>query len=804
MRAALRCRSLVTRPRLAPLLIAAIAFAAQRAMADVARSLPPTGAIEDLFARVSADDRAAAATRPRLSADDGVWNALPPPRGRRAASVIYDPVRDRMLLFGGDDAGPADRNDIWGLSFTGTPAWHALAVSGSPPPGRRGHSAIYDPVRDRMVVFGGFDGSTFQNDVWALSLSGTPTWSPLAPGGTPPAARAAHSAIYDAGHDRMVVFGGFDGSSDHQDVWTLSLAGPETWAPVNPSGPAPRHTHSAIYDPTRDRMVIFGGVTNGTRLADAWGLDLLTNTWTDLSPSGPPPSNRYAPVAVYDPSDDRMVVFGGYDGAGRADVWSLTFSGTPAWSELSPSGAPPSGRWLDAAIYDSARDRLVTFGGEDGASPDYLDDAFALSLSGSPAWSDVGLPAVPTPRAFHSAIYDAAHKRMIVFGGATSTSNFNDTWGLPLEGKPVWTQIQTVGTPPLPRHAHSAIYDPRRDRMIVFGGNAGFPGGIDDVWALWLSGTPTWEQLFPTGTPPDRRSLHSAIYDPVRDRMVVFGGAGFFGRFSDTWELALGDTPAWTDIPVSGTWFETSRHAAIYDPIHDGMVVYGGDSASPYSDGVLGLLQFPGPSSWIPLLSMPPPYGWISSSAIYDLTRERLVVFGGTSTASYGGAGFRETWAVPLTDPSFSQLLPAGEAPWMFTGHTAIYDSIRDRMVVFGGSDGTHKSHDTFALSWTQTVSVGPREARPGLRLGSPRPNPTRGSAALAFALPAPGHAALDIFDLNGRRVRRLASGWFPAGEHECAWNGRDESGRALEAGVYFACLESNGARAVRRIVRLE
>jgi hypothetical protein len=42
------------------------------------------------------------------------------------------------------------------------------------------HSAIYDPVRDRMVVFGGFDGlGNLHNDVWVLSLAGAPTWSLL-------------------------------------------------------------------------------------------------------------------------------------------------------------------------------------------------------------------------------------------------------------------------------------------------------------------------------------------------------------------------------------------------------------------------------------------------------------------------------------------------------------------------------------------------------------------------------------------------------------------------------------------------
>ena len=63
---------------------------------------------------------------------------------------------------------------------------------------RSGHSAIYDPVRDRMVVFGGSYGS-YRNDVWALSLAGTPDWTELAPIETPPSARDYHTAIYEIG-----------------------------------------------------------------------------------------------------------------------------------------------------------------------------------------------------------------------------------------------------------------------------------------------------------------------------------------------------------------------------------------------------------------------------------------------------------------------------------------------------------------------------------------------------------------------------------------------------------------------------
>src|SRR5258706_5273345 len=98
------------------------------------------------------------------------------------------------------------------------------SASGTGPTPRAGHTGIYDPVRQRMIVFGGNDGA-LSNQVWALSLSGPPAWTLLTPIGTPPSPREAHAAIYDPIGDRMIVFGGTDGTL-RNEVWSLSLADP--------------------------------------------------------------------------------------------------------------------------------------------------------------------------------------------------------------------------------------------------------------------------------------------------------------------------------------------------------------------------------------------------------------------------------------------------------------------------------------------------------------------------------------------------------------------------------------------------
>jgi hypothetical protein len=70
-----------------------------------------------------------------------------------------------------------------------------------------------------------------------------------------------------------------------------------------------------------------------------------------------------------------------------------------------------------------------------------------------------------------------------------------------------------------------------------------------------------------------------------------------------------------------------------------------------------------------------------------------------------------------------------------------------------------------------------------------PSPNPARGPLGLRFTLPEDAAVTLAILDVSGRRVRGLASGSLPAGEHVVNWDLRDADGRPVRSGVYFARL---------------
>jgi hypothetical protein len=325
-----------------------------------------------------------------------VWKSTIGGPGTRADhSAIYDSMGKRMILFGGQDDFFTPYDEVWSLNLVPTTAamttppvnhWTKLSPSGVPPAAptaRFGHSAVYDTQNNRMIIFGGFDGSPspYQNDVYILSLGGSPGWSKATPTGTAPSPRIGHTAIYDAANQQMVVFGGNDAGGEKDDAFFLSLPSNPTqfaWT-SGPSGPMKRTKHAAVYDGLRQLMVVFGGLDHDTTFdgsdlnQETWTLNLGgTPFWNQLAPSSPP-SFREGHGAIYDAGNQRMVVFAGDTSFGPVptanfDLWSLRLDAPSAWMFLTPSsGSVPAARFGHTAVYDSGSQRMIIYGGYDNS-----------------------------------------------------------------------------------------------------------------------------------------------------------------------------------------------------------------------------------------------------------------------------------------------------------------------------------------------------------------------------------------------------------------------------------------------------
>ena len=89
-------------------------------------------------------------------------------------------------------------------------------------------------------------------------------------------------------------------------------------------------------------------------------------------------------------------------------------------------------------------------------------------------------------------------------------------------------------------------------------------------------------------------------------------------------------------------------------------------------------------------------------------------------------------------------------------------------------------------------------------RFGGTFPNPFSAEAAINFSLPTTGHVTVTIYDMTGRAVRTLTDTEMQAAEHTLIWDGCDNSGITLGAGVYFCRLESTGHTVTQKMLRVE
>jgi hypothetical protein len=88
-----------------------------------------------------------------------------------------------------------------------------------------------------------------------------------------------------------------------------------------------------------------------------------------------------------------------------------------------------------------------------------------------------------------------------------------------------------------------------------------------------------------------------------------------------------------------------------------------------------------------------------------------------------------------------------------------------------------------------------------GPRLGRTYPNPFDSATTLQYHLTRPGHASLRVYDVEGRLVAVLVDADMPAGSHSAVWDGSNDNGRRVSAGVYFCRLRAEGMTLTREIV---
>jgi N-acetylneuraminic acid mutarotase len=300
------------------------------------------------------------------------------PTGRCLPAFTYDPVNERIMMFGGG-IDNKEINDTWVLDYQ-TKTWSELNLEISPP-ARHSAVMVYDSADEVIILFGGYNGIAVANDLWIFDCK-TEMWSECTQEISPPG-RMSHAMVYDNKNDKVIVFSGYGSSGPNEcDIWTYDYP-TNTWQEMSPiESPQARYGAGFVYDEADERMLLFGGNDNpsgSTYLSDTWRYDYATDTWNELESTSHPQALKWS-CMTYDSINQKAILFGGGSAAFQTtnETW-IYDSITNEWVNRNPDDVPPS-REAFGFAYDSTNEKGILFGGING-NREFLNDTWAYNYN---------------------------------------------------------------------------------------------------------------------------------------------------------------------------------------------------------------------------------------------------------------------------------------------------------------------------------------------------------------------------------------------------------------------------------------
>ena len=452
-----------------------------------------------------------------------------------------------------------------------------------------------------------------------------------------------------------------------------------------------------------------------TTEGDGGAATTLAGRWVQVRTIGDAPDPRVDACLVCDPDEERLLLFGGWDEDDDFnDLWAFDVS-SRLWMELRPAGEEPSARSEAAMAYDPVGKKLYLFGGWDGEEELDLGDTWVYDPA-EDTWTDLD-PAgeTPIPRNAHSLIYDPQGERLVLFGGSDQRGlEYNDVWVYdPAEN--VWTELDPAGDAPPRRGWHGAAYDSENRRMVIFGGGASEGAGgdlecLNDTWAYELQ-SGTWVELRPEGDLPAEIYGVAMAYDPVEKTIVFHGGGSEQGFFPETWVFDA-TSDQWTQVELTGRRPPSSLgHSSVYEPVSGRVLVFGGIEPGEELglDEIWAFEPSDEPSVRVERAE-PAPSPREAHAAAYDPLGEQMIVFGGWDDEEELDLG--DTWAYQAEDNLWTKLDPSGDLPADRSGHAMVYDPVGEQVILFGGWSDTAYFNDTWSYDpaadrWTRVRTSG-------------------------------------------------------------------------------------------------
>jgi len=555
-------------------------------------------------------------------------------------SAVWDTLNNRMLVFGGMEGSIV--SDRFLAYWPSNNTWENIPLT-SNIPARYHHTAVWDDQNNQMLIYGGIGSSGQSFDDIKSYDPATNTWHQSSGSA---GQKYLHSAAWNSATKQMYIFGGLPIGDD---LWAYTPS-TSSWYQKS-KGPSARYRASFVYDPVDDLVVLYGGYGNVVT-DETWFYYPSNDTWVQKRNG---PDARFGHTGIWDPIENRMLVYGGNNVNYPIDVWSYIPS-EDNWTKLTDG---PGARVLNSAVWDTANTQMLIYAGDSsGQGP--RDDLWSYKYVDD-AWFQKTGPGFA--RAYCAAAWDPDNNQMLMFGGTPDNNNYpSELWAY----KPSMDSWERKAYGPPGRNSPTMVWDSDNHELLLFGGaaNARY---LNDLWS-YNPGTDTWTQR----TSADyTRCYHSAIYDSNTHQMIVFGGLEDNSPSNGTIAYS----------PASDKWTRKAdapdvRYftAATWDPDTRQMLVFGGkNSAGGHPSEVL--MYSPSQNRWQSQNTIIP--GRYGNALAWDTQNHCMLVFGG-----YMSYFQNDLWSY---DPEtrISTYLCSGATPRHY--FSMAWDSTRNHLLVYGG-----------------------------------------------------------------------------------------------------------------------
>ncbi len=521
------------------------------------------------------------------------------PPSRNLSPLAFDVNSQKFYIYGGGYPNPL--SDFWSFDIRAK-RWQQLPTNPSMP-GRGWHAAAFDSTHKRVYIFGGINGFNCRelcvpqtlDDLWYFDVT-SQQWMKVNKDDNQfwPEARFITNAFYNSATQKFTVVGGFNwdlnGNYFYNDIWEYDTNAEITangknsasknsasWQKIETTGNKPKGTarkYAVAWDDIHKNLYIYGGdakTGRGGPISYVMNLRLLNypqKNWKQISfktdfvnESKYPYRYTCGVRGAWSPERQEMYIFGEEMCNAGNNLW-IYEAGKNYLYKPAVSGDIPTPRKWPGIAWSSFDKKLYLLS---GAIYGQEDIQFYSFNPATLQWNHITNSTGNLPSNLNgpTMVFNPVDNKLYVFGGTSLNTNIY-TYDIYTNH---WETIPAPQVSPHWRIYHTAVWDTLRNKMIIYGGTyldniPPYWHPLGDIWE-YTPETNQWTEIHPSGDLPPPSAYHAAVWDNSTNTMIIAGNA-----LIDAYRYypSLNGSPRWQKIPLASQ-FNATTNNGLFDPV---------------------------------------------------------------------------------------------------------------------------------------------------------------------------------------------------------------------------------------------